>query len=336
MPASTKVLEVRDLSIEYIVDGDAIRAVDGVDLEISRGECVALVGESGSGKSTVAQAIIGVLPPNARVSSGEIIYMGRDLLKLGREELRRVRGREISIVFQDPLSYLNPLRTVRDLFMDVARDHGVDLGEDDLVDLLRRVRVTDPHRVLRSYPFQLSGGMAQRVAIAIALALKPKLLIADEPTTALDLTIQAQIIRLLLLIKEEMDLSILLITHDLGMIAPIADSVYVMYSGKIVEVGSTGDILASPRHPYTIDLIKSARGLYLSGEAVSELDRVVRSRASSRSSHGYSGKPPREGCRYIARCPYAFDKCSIEPNLIPVDGDDRSLARCWLYEGSGG
>lgn len=256
------LLEVKGLSVTYKVGKRINEAVKDITFSVSIGETLAIVGESGSGKSTVALSIIGALPENATVTGGSIVFNGRDLLKLSRKELRSIRGREISIVFQDPLTHLNPLRKVKLLFKDLFTDHGLEFDERRVIELLKELKVPDPQRVLDSYPFQLSGGMAQRVFIALALALDPKLVIADEPTSALDMTVQSQVVKLLREIKRSLTVSMILITHDIGVATAISDRIIVMHRGKIIEEGVPEEILLNPKSEYTVNLINSARRLY--------------------------------------------------------------------------
>jgi len=256
------LLEVRELTVAYRVKGVMKYAVKDVSFTLNEDEVLAIVGESGSGKSTIALSIVGALPENAVVVRGKILFRGIDLLKLRPNERRYINGKEISIIFQDPITHLNPLRKVRLIFKDLFEDHGVEFNIQGVLELLRKLKVPDPQRVLESYPFQLSGGMAQRVFIALALVLNPKLLIADEPTSALDLTIQAQVVRLLREVRENFRVGMIMITHDIGVATSIADRILVMYDGELVEEGSPDDVLLRPKSRYTASLVSSTKALY--------------------------------------------------------------------------
>lgn len=266
--AGGALLQVRELEVVYrTLDGEA-RAVDGVSLSVGAKECVAVIGESGSGKSTVANAILRTLPENARIAAGQVHFRGSDILQLSEAEMQKVRGEEIAMVFQDPHSFLNPVLRIGEQLEETIRTHRLDLGrqkaQDRAIELLSLVRIPDPAKILRRYPHQLSGGMAQRVGIALALSSDPKLLIADEPTSALDLTIQAQIVRLLQGLRELLHLSVLLITHDLSLVSNIAERVYVMCQGKVVEEGSVDRVYQAPAESYTqllLGAVKTLQGL---------------------------------------------------------------------------
>lgn len=257
------ILEISGLTVDFATEGGKLSAVRGIDLSLGEGEVLALVGESGSGKSVSAKAILGILPPGARVVAGEIRYRGRDILSLGESELSRLRGREISIVPQDPYLSLDPITRVGRQIAESVRTEGVGgraaakMRKQRAVELIREVGIVDPERAYFEYPFRFSGGMRQRIAIAAAIAPEPRVLICDEPTTALDVTIEAQILDLLERMKRERGLSMLFITHDLGVVARIADRVAVMYAGKIVEEGLIEEVFYDPRHPYTWALMSS-------------------------------------------------------------------------------
>ncbi len=266
--AGEALLRVRDLEVVYrTLDGEA-KAVDRISLTVGAKECVAIIGESGSGKSTVANAILRTLPENARISGGQVAFRDKDLLRLPEAEMRKVRGEEIAMVFQDPHSFLNPVLRLGRQLEETIRTHRPDLGrqrvQERAIELLSLVRIPDPAKILRRYPHQLSGGMAQRVGIALALSSDPKLLIADEPTSALDLTIQAQIVKLLQGLREMLHLSVLLITHDLSLVSNIAERVYVMCQGKVVEEGSIDRVYREPAEAYTrllLGAVKTLQGL---------------------------------------------------------------------------
>jgi peptide/nickel transport system ATP-binding protein len=306
------LLDVRGLSTLLESQGRAIRPVNDVSLSIGAGETVAVVGESGSGKSMLAFSIMRILPRGGRIEKGSILWKGRDLVSMSRDEMRRVRGRQISLIFQE--SALNPVRTIADQIAEPLRAH-LGLSRRDAraraVELLREVRLQDAEHRAGDYPHELSGGMKQRVLIAMAIACDPELLIADEPTTALDAPLQARILELLARLKRERRLSLLLITHDLGLVRGNADRVAVMYAGRIVEEGSSAEILAVPDHPYTQGLwqsIPKARG---GAPGKAKL-------ASMAGSIPYlAALPP--GCAFEPRCPLKFEPCNAEvPSLLPV------------------
>jgi oligopeptide/dipeptide ABC transporter ATP-binding protein len=288
--------------------------VNDVSLSIGAGETVALVGESGSGKSMLAYSLLRILPRGAQVEKGSVLWKGRDLLSMSEEEIRRVRGRQISIVFQESGAALNPVRMIGDQVAEPLRAH-LDLSGREAraraLELLREVRILDADRRALDYPHQLSGGMKQRVLIAMAIACDPELLIADEPTTALDATLQARILELLAGLKEARRLSLLLITHDLGLVRGNADRVAVMYAGRIVEEGSTPRILAAPRHPYTQGLLQSIP------KAREGAPGKARLAAMGGSIPSLAALPP--GCAFAPRCPVRFEPCDAAvPSLRPV------------------
>ena len=255
---SDVILEVRDLYAQYAEGSKRVKAVDGISLALRRGAILALVGESGCGKTTAALATLGLLPHAGRVVGGEVRFAGRDLLSLSREELRRLRGREISMIFQDPVSGLNPVLSVGEQVEEIITTH-LSVSKQEarsmVHEALQRVGLAEPEQLSKQYPFQLSGGMCQRVVIAIATVLQPQVIIADEPTSALDVTVQAGILNELERLRREQGVSILLITHDLGVVAQMADEVAVMYAGRIAEQGSARDLFRQPRHPYTWSLL---------------------------------------------------------------------------------
>jgi len=258
------LLDVRDLTVVFEGARAPVTAVDRVSFQVAPGETLGLVGESGSGKSVTAFSILRLVQPPGRIASGQVLFEGRDLLTLSESEMRRVRGARISLIFQEPMTALNPVMRVGDQIAEALTVHGLANGADArarAVELLDAVRISDPARRVRDYPHQLSGGMRQRVMIAIALACKPPLIIADEPTTALDVTIQAQVLELLRELKERFHLALLLITHDFGVIAEMADRVAVMYRGRLVETGAVRQILREPAHEYTRSLLASVPGL---------------------------------------------------------------------------
>ena len=298
------LLEVHDLWVEYRTSRGAVKAVNGLNLNIAMGETLGLVGETGAGKSTTAFGIMRILPdPPAKITGGEILYKGRDLLKLSAKEMRDVRGEEISMIFQDPMTSLDPVKTVGnqiqemiELHTDISSKEAWTRAEDMLeVVGIKRERAND-------YPHQFSGGMKQRVVIAIALALEPRLLIADEPTTALDVTIQAQVLDMINKLKEELNTSMIMITHDLGVVAETCDTVAVTYAGQVIEYGSKEDIFDRPAHPYTVGLFKALPNMNKDAARLAPID----------------GLPPDptdlpEGCSFSPRCPYATEECRRTP-----------------------
>jgi oligopeptide/dipeptide ABC transporter ATP-binding protein len=296
------LLSVRGLSIAFERDGRRARAADGVSFDIARGETLALVGESGCGKSVTALGVLGLIPEPGRIEAGEVLFRGRDLLRLPARDLRAVRGKEIALVFQDPMTSLNPVFTVGMQIGEALRAHGRASGRSArarAVSLLERVGIPSPRERAECYPHQLSGGMKQRVMIAMALACEPALLIADEPTTALDVTVQAQIIDLLRALRQETGLAVLLITHDMGVVAELADRVAVMYAGKIVEEAPAGELFDRPLHPYTTGLFASQPRLHAPKEPLRAIPGEVP------DLFGYPA-----GCRFRPRCPLAIEACS--------------------------
>ena len=295
------LLKIEDLNLSFPTDNGNRQVLDRVSLELGSQEVVGLVGESGSGKTMTALAIMGLLPPSARIDGGRILFEGDDLLAMTESQLRRVRGSQIAMIFQNPRSSLNPLMRAGD---QVARAVGLQRSLEDAdaydmaVELLRHVGISDAANRARAYPHQLSGGMAQRVLVAIMLACRPRLLIADEPTTGLDVTIQAQIFELIKEVQAETGATLLLITHDLGVVSEICQSVAVMYAGQIMEVASVTDLFSNPKHPYTEMLIGSV--LRVDRPRSLEQRIIVASNAVRYDS---------DGCRYASRCPYVFEVC---------------------------
>ena len=321
MNEAAPLVQVTDLSTWFHTGSGVARAVDGVSFDIVGGQTVGLIGESGCGKSVTAMSITGLIDPPGRIEPGSSIrFAGQELVGASEEKLRRIRGRQIGMVFQEPMSSLNPVYTVGSQIAEAVRAHQDVTGKEAMeraVEMLRLVRIADPERRVRDYPHEMSGGMRQRVMIAIALACEPRLLIADEPTTALDVTIQAQIIALLAELRERLDMSMLLITHDLGVVSQIADHVVVMYAGRIVEQGTTTEVLAAPQHPYTEALLKSIPGV-----ATERGQPLPVIRGSVPSPFDWPA-----GCRFAPRCDYVFDRCAQEPGLMLVE---TGLSRCWL------
>ncbi len=320
---SAPLLDIRKLTTCFSSPQGIAKAVDTVSLSFMQGETLAIVGESGCGKTVLALSILGLIPdPPGRITDGEIIYDGQDLLDLSENELREVRGNKISMIFQEPMTALNPVFRINDQIAEPLRLHQGLTKEEALaqsVDALDLVGIPNPAKIAQAYPHELSGGMRQRVMIAMALACNPDILIADEPTTALDVTIQAQIIDLMNELKGRMNGSLMLITHDLGVVARMAQRVAVMYSGKIVELSTVDSIYDKPLHPYTQGLLASVPTL---GDKASlnPIPGIVPS---------IFNRP--QGCRFHPRCPKAFAKCSLilPPLLEPEPGRH---VRCWLYE----
>ncbi len=317
---SVPLLEVRDLAVEFRSPDGTVRAVDGISFAVDPGETLALVGESGSGKSVTALSILRILPENARVASGSILLRGRDLLALREREMRAVRGREIAMVFQEPGAALNPVLTCGAQIEEAIRLHErVSRLESAArtVQLLKMVGIPAPEQRSREYPHQLSGGMRQRVMIAMALACGPALLIADEPTTALDVTVQAQILELLRGLQRALGMAVLLVTHDLGIVAGNADRVAVTYAGRVVESCSVADAFARPLHPYTAGLLASLPALAERGEPLRAIPGQVPDAAH-----------PPLACRFHPRCPVAVERCRVEdPPRETFEGGRSSL--CW-------
>jgi peptide/nickel transport system ATP-binding protein/oligopeptide transport system ATP-binding protein len=322
---SEKLLSVSDLRVGFATEGGRLQAVDGVSFDLAPGEVLAIVGESGSGKSVSAQTIVGLTrSPNAQVE-GSVKLRDRELIEASDSELQKVRGEEIAMVFQDPMTSLNPVYRVGEQIVEAIRAHRSALSKDEArqqaVELLDSVGIPDAERRTRNYPHEFSGGMRQRAMIAMALALEPEVLIADEPTTALDVTIQAQILDLLGRLNRERGLATILITHDLGVVAEVADRVLVMYAGRVVEQGTLDQIFYDPQHPYTWGLLGS-------------LTRIDRPRPHRLPQ--IQGAPPSlldlpAGCAFRPRCPHAFGRCTELPDLaarLPEAPDHRD--RCWL------
>ncbi|MDV3129592.1 ABC transporter ATP-binding protein [Mycobacterium sp. 21AC1] len=316
------VLQVTDLQVSFTTEGGVVRAVDGVSFTLNPGEILAVVGESGSGKSVTAQTLIGLTRGHNAVIEGSVDFGGREINGLDGDALRDIRGEHIAMVFQDPMTSLNPVYRVGDQIIEMIRAHR-DVSKvqarAQAVELLRAVGIPHPEHRVSDYPHEFSGGMRQRVMIAMALALEPEVLIADEPTTALDVTVQAQILRLVEQLNRDRELAVLLITHDLGVVAEVADRVVVMYAGQIVENGTLDEIFYDPQHPYTWGLLGS-------------LPRVEDSRPVRLPQ--IPGQPPSllnppAGCRFAPRCAHRFDKCAEPPPLQNPDGGTH-LNRCWL------
>jgi oligopeptide/dipeptide ABC transporter ATP-binding protein len=319
-----KLLDVSDLHVQFATEDGIVRAVDGVSFGLERGKVLGIVGESGSGKSVTAMTILGLTRDVNTKFEGSVEYKGQKLLEMDEAELRRFRGNEIAMIFQDPMTSLNPVYRVGSQIVEAIHTHeDIDkqTARNRAVQLLRQVGIPNPEQRVDDYPHQFSGGMRQRAMIAMALANNPDVLIADEPTTALDVTIQAQIIELIGRLKDDFNSSVILITHDLGVVADIADEIAVMYAGRIVEYGTKRQVFYDPQHPYTWGLLGS----------IPRLDREKPKKLAS-----ISGAPPSlinlpQGCKFRPRCPHAFSRCFDHPPLENRVGDTPPhLDRCWL------
>ncbi|MEW9122833.1 MAG: ABC transporter ATP-binding protein [Thermotaleaceae bacterium] len=319
---SEKLLEVKNLKTSFFTHVGEVKAIGGVSFSLDKGEALGIVGESGSGKSVTSLSIMRLLQYPGKIVEGEVFFKGEDLVKKRDKEMQRIRGNEIAMIFQDPMTSLNPVYTIGDQIMEAIRRHqGLSKAEakKKAVEMLRLVGIPSPEKRVDNYPHEFSGGMRQRAMIAIALSCEPSLLIADEPTTALDVTIQAQILELMKDLKTKINTSIILITHDLGVVADVCSRIVVMYGGLIMEEGKTEDIFYNPKHPYTMGLLKSIPRLDLGAK-----QRLV----------PIEGSPPDllnppKGCPFAARCPYAMGICIEErPDYTFVDESHR--AACWL------
>ena len=317
-----KLLEVQDLRTQFHTPSGTVHAVDGMSYDVEQGETVAIVGESGCGKSVSALSILRLLPvPSGRIVSGAIRFLGQDLLALGNEDMRAVRGRQIAMVFQEPMTSLNPVLTIGLQLTETMVQHlALSRAESAIraVAYLQMVGIPEPEQRLKQYPHHLSGGMRQRVMIAMALCCEPTLIIADEPTTALDVTIQAQILELMKGLSQRFGVALILITHNLGVVARYADRVNVMYAGKIIEQGKARDVYRHPRHPYTLGLLRS----------VPRLDQPRR-----RQLESIPGQPPDltrlpNGCAFVPRCGFKVERCALEvPHLVHLENGHGSA--CW-------
>ena len=323
---SDVLLEIRDLHTHFKTMDGIVRAVDGIDFSLKRGQSLGIVGESGSGKSVTALTIMRLLEANAHVS-GEVWFDGRAVLSLPMHDMEGLRGKEIAMIFQEPLTSLNPVFTVGDQIAEQVRRHmKVDKRQawDRAIESIRLVGIPSPERRVKQYPHELSGGMRQRVMIAMALSCEPKLLIADEPTTALDVTIQAQILELLKEIQVRTKSSLLLITHDLGVVAEMVDHMVVMYGGQVVEQGTVDDVLLHPTAPYTVGLLESIPSVEKRGGRLHAIKGVVASPYNM---------PP--ACRFEPRCPYAWELCSAQAPELVASGPSGQIARCHVHTSAG-
>ena len=329
---NTPLLEVENLVTYFYTDEGIVKAVDGVDFKVYPGEIIGLVGESGCGKSVTSFSIMGLIEPPGKIVAGKILFQNKNLLKMNETEMQNIRGAQISMIFQQPQSCLNPVFTIGSQIEEVFQIHGKITKKeaaDKAVELLKLVGIPDAAKKATAFPHEMSGGQAQRVMIAMALALNPKLLIADEPTTALDVTIQAQILNLLSDLRGKFNTSVILITHDLGVIAEMADRVAIMYAGKIVEMSDVISLFDNPMHPYT-----------------RRIDRFSSDYGRDQRKPGYhpgecaKSDRPAQGCRFASRCipreEYGLKICTeVEPELSPTHGE-RHLTRCWLYQDAEG
>lgn len=320
-----RLLDIKNLKVSFNVGKKKLTAVENVGFSLNKGQVIGIVGESGCGKSVTATSILRLVPPSVSVigEESQILFQGEDLTKVSEARMREIRGNEISMIFQEPMSSLNPVYRIGDQMMEMIRIHNKQISKkaalDQCVEMLKRVGIPSPEQRIREFPHQLSGGMRQRVMIAMALLCKPKLLIADEPTTALDVTIQAQILRIIKSLTNEYGTSVILITHDMGVVAEMADHVMVMYAGKSVEYGTAEDIFDHPAHPYTAGLLNSIPRL-----------------GSGQKEHLYTieGTVPGldempDGCRFCTRCQYADNRCRKEdPGMRAANGH---MVRCFRY-----
>lgn len=321
---NNNILEIKNMHTYFFTDSGVVKSVDGVDIELKRGSTLGIVGESGSGKSVTALSLMGLLMgTTGKVVEGEIILDGKDILKCSEEERREMRGRDISMIFQEPMTSLNPVMKIGDQIMENILLHqkvSKEEAKQMTIDILKKTGLPRVEKMVNEYPFQLSGGQRQRVMIAMALVCNPKILIADEPTTALDVTIQAQILDLMNRLKEDIGTSTLFITHDLGVVAEVCDDVVVMYCGRVVEKGNVYDLFANPSHPYTEGLLASIPKM---GEEVDELDSIP--------GNVPNPKYMPKGCKFAPRCKYATERChEEEPGFFDLGNGHQS--KCWRCE----
>ncbi|MCY9693239.1 ABC transporter ATP-binding protein [Paenibacillus alginolyticus] len=320
---SNALLKISNLSAEFKTEKGLFPAISGVDLTINKGEILCIVGESGSGKTVASLSLMQLIPAAGKITSGEIMFEGRDLLKIKKKEMSRIRGKSIAMIFQDPMMALDPVYTCGNQIIEAVRIYeqmSYSSAFNKAVELLKQVGIPHPERCMNAYPHELSGGMCQRISIAMALSCNPKLLIADEPTTALDVTVQAQILELLKKIRKEMNMSIMLITHDLGVVAEMADRVAVMYAGKVMEEGDVRSIFRYPQHPYTQGLIKSIPHMDQKNKKLYSIDGTVPSISSMPN-----------GCRFSPRCPDAADICEQKEPAM-VQANENCKVRCWKQD----
>ena len=317
------LLDVKNLRVNYVVDKSVVEAVNGISFSIEPGETLGLVGETGAGKTTTALSIVRLVQdPPGKIVDGEIVFDGEDLLKLKKGEMRKIRGNQISVIFQDPMTALNPIMTMGDQIAEVIKTHNKVSKAEAMIQAMEMLeKVGIPAERAKDYPHQFSGGMKQRIVIAIALACNPKLLIADEPTTALDVTIQAQVLELMNELKKEFNMSMLLITHDLGVVVETCDKVAIMYAGEIVESGDLKDIFTEAKHPYTIGLFKSLPTLDKTVHRLQPIDGLMPDPAALP-----------EGCSFHPRCPHCTEKCKlVDPK--PVEVSPGHIVKCLMFGG---
>jgi peptide/nickel transport system ATP-binding protein len=317
------LLEVKGLKVRFATEDGVVRAVDGVDFELERGKVLGIVGESGSGKSVTAMTLLGLTRGQNAAFEGEVVYKGQNVLTMPESRLRDIRGNEIAMIFQDPMTSLNPVYRIGNQIIEAIVAHesiSKKQARRRAIDLLKQVGIPNAQERIRAYPHELSGGMRQRVMIALALSCNPDIVIADEPTTALDVTIQAQILALLDKLRAEFDSAVILITHDLGVVASMANDILVMYAGRVVEAGPKRELFYDPQMPYTWGLLGS----------IPRLDRPKQEKL-----HSITGSPPSlinapRGCKFRPRCPHAFERCYEEPELVNRVQAPDHLDRCWL------
>ena len=328
MEKKNNILEIKNMHTYFYTDSGVVKSVDGVDIELKEGSTLGIVGESGSGKSVTAMSVMGLLMgTTGKVVEGEILLNGDDIVHLNEDDKRKLRGSKISMIFQEPMTSLNPVMKIGDQIMECILLHqnvSKKEAEAKAIEMLKLTGLPRVEKMMKEFPFQLSGGQRQRVMIAMALVCNPEILIADEPTTALDVTIQAQILDLMNHLKEEIGTSILFITHDLGVVAEVCDEVVVMYCGRVVEKGTVYDIFEKPSHPYTEGLLASIPKL---GEHVEELESIP--------GNVPNPKYMPKGCKFAPRCKYAFDRCQEEePGFTDLGSGHQS--KCWLCQQKGG
>ena len=322
-----RLLDVKNLKTYFFTDEGMVRAVDGVDLYIEKGETLGVVGESGCGKSVTALSVMKLIPqPPGKIVEGEILYSGKNLVDMPANQMRKIRGKEISMIFQEPMTSLNPVFTVGEQIAEALRLHeglGRRAAMDKTVDMLKLVHIPNAERRVKEYPHQLSGGMRQRIMIAMALSCNPKLLIADEPTTALDVTIQAQILELLNELKSKLKMSVMLITHDMGVIAETAQRVVVMYAAKVAEEAPVADLFKEPLHPYTQGLLRSIPRIDLAATARRRLETIAGTVPTLRGDIA-------PGCRFAPRCPFVKSVCTEKDPVLKEVKPGHKVS-CWLY-----
>lgn len=318
-----KLLEVKDLHVSFFTPAGEVKAVGGISYDLNYGEVMGVVGESGSGKSQEAYSIMGLLQSPGKVTGGSITFEGRDVLAMSKEEMTNFRGNKVAMIFQNPMTCLNPVYTIGNQLVEALRAHDKSISKEDAekraMEMMEMVGINNVEKRMKQYPHEFSGGMRQRVMIAMALACQPQILIADEPTTALDVTIQAQILDLIRGLNEQMNTSVLFITHDLGVVSELCDTVIVMYTGRIVEKAPVRELFSDPKHPYTVGLM-------------SAIPRITKDRPPLETIEGVVPNPTEQisGCSFWPRCPHATEQCKQgEPPVVQLS-EERQV-RCWLY-----